>query len=161
MEIEAEDLSYLDEIRKKMEDEVWEKRDAVHNAEAHAREELLQAVLKSREEEIQRKEDMKEKQKISDQIYMSKIRQENEAELQHELHEQKKRAQAAKSHSELIKKQMIQRRASIKRQEQEKFLEWKRMQKAEQQHQELVKSMAEQKLDSRHKRKTAEWYFNS
>lgn len=161
MEIEAEDLSYLDEIRKKMEDEVWEKRDAVHNAEARAREELLQAVLKSREEEIRRKTELEEKQKISDQIYMSKIRQENEMELQRELDQQEERARAAKGHSDLIKKQMIQRRASIEREQQEKFLEWKRMQQAEKQHQELVKSMAEQKLESRHKRKTAEWYFNS
>ena len=161
MAIEAEDLSYLDEIRKKMEEEVWEKRDAVHNAEATARSDLLKEVLISREEEIQRKIQDEKKQIQFDRVYMANQKVKAQEQVQKDTDEASSRLQASLAHKGEIEKQMTLRRIGRSKEKQDTFLELKRMQKAEAQHQSLVQQMSKAPMDNRHCRKTAEWYFNS
>lgn len=162
MAIEAEDLSYLDDIRKQMEEEVWEKRDAVHRAEAQAREELLKSVLASRESEMAKKRQAQLEQLAQDQAFMAEWKKEAETALEVEVSEQRARVGRSKGHQERLRDQMTGRRAQREAADQEAYLELKRMQLAETQHQKLVQQMFDlpQSGMKNNRRKTAEWYFN-
>lgn len=161
MAIEEEDLSYLDDIRKRMEEEVWEKRDAVHQAEAQARESLLKAVLQSREEEINRQQQEKLEQAEADKVFMKQCQREGDEALQRELKAQEDRKRLSIEHSKEVQAQKEKRRLEEERIKQDEYLELKRMQLAEKQHKDMVQNLFKEKTSNNFRRKTAEWYFNS
>ncbi|TMW60797.1 hypothetical protein Poli38472_000839 [Pythium oligandrum] len=161
MEAEAEDLSYLDKMRKDMEDEVWAKRDAQHSAEEAARQELLRQVLISRTEQTEAKRENKVKQKYDDVAYMEQLKRETEEALQKELREQEeRRLELKRTQSELLRQQE-ERRFAEEQKKQSDYLELKRMQLAEKKHKERVKEFSTQTPSTNYRRKTAQWYFDA
>ncbi|OWZ23434.1 hypothetical protein PHMEG_0001680 [Phytophthora megakarya] len=161
METEAEDLSYLDKIRKDMEDEVWAKRDAQHNAEEAARQELLRQVLISRNNQIESKCANKIQAKEEDTAYMNQIKRDAEEALQKELREQDERRNELKRTQSDILRQQEEKRIADEQKKQADFLEFKRMQFAEKQHKERVKKFSTNVPPTNFHRKTAQWYFDA
>ncbi|RLN70243.1 hypothetical protein BBJ28_00004273 [Nothophytophthora sp. Chile5] len=161
METEAEDLSYLDQIRKDMENEVWAKRDAQHNAEEAARQELLRQVLLSRTNQIETKRTNKVQLKEEDTAYMEQLKRESEEALQKELREQEERREELKRTQADVLRQQEERRLAEEQTKQADFLELKRMQLAEKKHKERVKQFSSHVPPTTHRRKTAQWYFDA
>ncbi|KAF4316469.1 hypothetical protein BBO99_00007670 [Phytophthora kernoviae] len=161
METEAEDLSYLDKIRKDMEDAVWTKSDAQHNAEEAARQELLRQVLISRADQIETKRVNKIQSKEQDTAYMNQIKRDAEEALQKELREQEERREELKrTQSDLVRLQQ-ERRVTEEQKKQAEFLEHRRMLHAEKQHKERVKQFATHVPATNFRRKNAKWYFDA
>ncbi|RLN74044.1 hypothetical protein BBJ28_00000358 [Nothophytophthora sp. Chile5] len=161
METEAEDLSYLDQIRKDMENEVWAKRDAQHNAEEAARQELLRQVLLSRTNQIEARRTNKIQLKEEDTAYMEQLKRESEEALQKELREQEERREELKRTQADVLRQQEERRLAEEQTKQADFLELKRMQLAEKKHKERVKQFSSHVPPTNHRRKTAQWYFDA
>ncbi|RHY34161.1 hypothetical protein DYB32_002480 [Aphanomyces invadans] len=161
MATEAEDLSYLDAIRKKMEDEVWAKRDAEHRAEDEAREELLAQVLQSRRDQMERKEHQKVADAAADAAYMARMQQESDEALQKELAEQEKRRLDAKRNQVEVVAQHQQAKLQQEKLKQADFLEMKRMALTEKQHKQKLAQLASQQPVLNYRRKTSEWYFDT
>ncbi|CAK4613750.1 hypothetical protein LEN26_000417 [Aphanomyces euteiches] len=161
MATEAEDLSYLDAIRKKMEDEVWAKRDAEHRAEQDAREELLAQVVQSRQEQIVRKGQIKQQDAANDAAYMARMQRESDEALQKELLEQEKRKEEAKRHQADLMAQKAAAKLAAEKQKQAEFLDMKRMTLTEKQHQAKLAALAKQPPVFNYRRKTSEWYFDT
>uniref|UniRef100_K3W7P2 Cilia- and flagella-associated protein 53 n=1 Tax=Globisporangium ultimum (strain ATCC 200006 / CBS 805.95 / DAOM BR144) TaxID=431595 RepID=K3W7P2_GLOUD len=161
MDAEAEDMTYLDRIRKDMEDQVWAKRDAQHNAEEAARQELLRQVLISRTNQTELKQKNQMQKKHEDAAYMEQIKRETEEALQKELREQEeRRAELKRNQSDLVK-QLEERRIADEQKRQAEYLEFKRMQLAEKQHKERVQQFATNAPPMTYRRKTAQWYFDA
>ncbi|KAF1320494.1 Coiled-coil domain-containing protein 11, partial [Globisporangium splendens] len=161
MDAEAEDLTYLDRIRKDMEDQVWAKRDAQHNAEEAARQELLRQVLISRANQTELKQKNQLQKKQEDPAYMEQIKRETEEALQKELREQEeRRAELKRNQSDLVK-QLEERRIADEQKRQAEYLEFKRMQLAEKQHKERVQQFAANAPPMTYRRKTAQWYCDA
>ncbi|KAF1778254.1 hypothetical protein GQ600_530 [Phytophthora cactorum] len=135
METEAEDLSYLDKIRKDMEDEVWAKQEA-------ARQELLRQVLLSRNSQIETKRVNKLQAKEEDTAYMNQVKRGTEEALQKELREQEERREELKRTQSDLLRQQEEKRLQEDQKKQTEFLELKRMQFAEKQHKERVKQFS-------------------
>lgn len=161
METEAEDLSHLDKIRKDMEDQVWAKRDAQHDAEEAARQELLRQVLISRSRQAEMKQQNKAKQKQDEAAYMEQLKREGEEALQKELREHEERREALKRNQSDLVRQLEERRVADEQKRQADYLELKRMQLAEKQHKERVVQFAAHAPPTSHRRKTAQWYFDA
>ncbi|KAG7390633.1 hypothetical protein PHYPSEUDO_007095 [Phytophthora pseudosyringae] len=161
METEAEDLSYLDKIRKDMEDQVWAKRDAQHNAEEAARQELLRQVLISRTNQIETKRAHKIQAKDEDTDYMNQLKRDAEEALQKELREQEERRKELKRTQSDLLRQQEERRLAEEQKQQAEFLELKRMQHAEKQHKERVKEFSSHMPPTSYRRKKAQWYFDA
>ncbi|RHY61861.1 hypothetical protein DYB30_000182 [Aphanomyces astaci] len=161
MATEAEDLSYLDAIRKKMEDEVWAKRDAEHRAEDDAREELLAQVLQSRQDQMERKELRKAADAAADAAYMARMQRESDEALQKELTDQDKRKWDAKRNQVDVVAQKAQTKALMEKQKQVEFLDMKRMALSEKQHKLKLAQLATQQPTLNYRRKTSEWYFDT
>ncbi|KAG1713100.1 hypothetical protein DVH05_000826 [Phytophthora capsici] len=161
METEAEDLSYLDKIRKDMEDEVWAKRDAQHNAEEAARQELLRQVLLSRNNQIEAKRANKIQAKEEDSAYMNEVKRDAEEALQKELREQEERRKELKRTQSDLLRQQEEKRLEQDQKKQAEFLEFKRMQNAEKQHKERVQQFSSHLPPTNYRRKTAQWYFDA
>ncbi|KAF0682695.1 Aste57867_25213 [Aphanomyces stellatus] len=161
MATEAEDLSYLDAIRKKMEDEVWAKRDAEHQAEQEAREELLAQVLKSRTDQMARKAHRKVQDAAADAAYMARMQRESDEALHKELEEQERRKVEAKKNQVDIVAQKAQMKVLEEKEKQAEFLDMKRMVLAEKQHKQKLAALAKQEPVFNYRRKTAEWYFDT
>ncbi|CEG39609.1 uncharacterized protein PHALS_09847 [Plasmopara halstedii] len=160
MEIEAKDLSHLDKIRKDMEDEVWAKRDAEHEAEEAARQELLQQVLRSRSAQIDKKRTLIAQAKAQDAAYLSQIQRDAEEALQKELREQEERREILKRTQSDLLRQQNEKRVADEEAKQREYLELKRMELAEKQHKERVKDFATHIPPTNFRRKTAQWYFD-
>ncbi|KAH7482230.1 Cilia- and flagella-associated protein 53 [Phytophthora ramorum] len=161
MENEAEDLSYLDKIRKDMENEVWAKRDAQHNAEEAARQELLRQVLLSRSNQIEAKRTNKIQAKEDDTAYMNQLKRDAEEALQKELREQEERREELKRTQADLLRQREERQMAEEQKKQADFLELKRMQHAEKQHKERVKQFSSHVPTTNFRRKNAQWYFDA
>ncbi|KAF4044240.1 Trichohyalin-plectin-homology domain-containing protein [Phytophthora infestans] len=161
METEAEDLSYLDKIRKDMEDQVWAKRDAQHNAEEAARQELLRQVLISRTSQMDSKRANKIQSKEEDTAYMNQIKRDAEEALQKELREQEERREELKRTQSDVLRQHEERRLQEDQNKQAEFLELKRMQFAEKQHKERIKQFSSHMPTTNFRRKAAQWYFDA
>ncbi|ETL36486.1 hypothetical protein, variant [Phytophthora nicotianae] len=161
METEAEDLSYLDKIRKDMEDEVWAKHDAQHDAEEAARQELLRQVLISRNSQIEAKRANKLQAKEEDTAYMNQIKHDSEEALQKELRDQEKRREELKRTQSDLLRQQEEKRILEDQKKQTEFLELKRMQFAEKQHKERVKQFSTHMPTTNFRRKAAQWYFDA
>ncbi|KAF1778260.1 hypothetical protein GQ600_16510 [Phytophthora cactorum] len=161
METEAEDLSYLDKIRKDMEDEVWAKRDAQHDAEEAARQELLAQVLLSRNSQIETKRVNKLQAKEEDTAYMNQVKRGTEEALQKELREQEERREELKRTQSDLLRQQEEKRLQEDQKKQTEFLELKRMQFAEKQHKERVKQFSSHMPTTNFRRKAAQWYFDA
>ncbi|RHY91244.1 hypothetical protein DYB35_001640 [Aphanomyces astaci] len=161
MATEAEDLSYLDAIRKKMEDEVWAKRDAEHRAEDDARQELLAQVLQSRQDQMERKELRKAADAAADAAYMARMQRESDEALQKELTDQDKRKWDAKRNQVDVVAQKAQTKALMEKQKQTEFLDMKRMALSEKQHKLKLAQLATQQPTLNFRRKTSEWYFDT
>lgn len=99
METEAEDSSYLDKLRKDMEDEVWAKRDAQHNTEEAARQELLRQVLISRNNQIETKRSNKIQAREEDTAYMNQLKRDAEEALQKNFANRKNGGRSSSAHS--------------------------------------------------------------
>ncbi|KAJ0401212.1 hypothetical protein ATCC90586_010165 [Pythium insidiosum] len=161
MEMEAEDLSFLDKIRQDMENQVWAKRDAQHNAEEAARQELLRQVIESRNQQMELKREQQIKHKHDDIAYMEQLKRETEEALQKELREQEeRRLELKRTQSELLRQQE-ERRIADEQKRQAEYLELKRMQLAEKKHKERVSQFASQVPSTNYRRKTAQWYFDA
>ncbi|GLD91867.1 hypothetical protein PINS_up000400 [Pythium insidiosum] len=161
MEMEAEDLSYLDKIRQDMENQVWAKRDAQHNAEEAARQELLRQVIESRNQQMELKKEQQIKHKHDDIAYMEQLKRETEEALQKELREQEeRRLELKRTQSELLRQQE-ERRIAEEQKRQAEYLELKRMQLAEKKHKERVAQFSSQVPSTNYRRKTAQWYFDA
>lgn len=161
METEAEDLSYLDKMRKDMEDAVWAKRDAQHNAEEAARQELLRQVLISREQQIDNKRTNAVKARQDDSAYMEQLKRESEEALQRELREQEERRNELKRTQSNQLRQLEERRQAEEQKQQADFLELKRMQLAEKKYKERVAQFSTAAPNTNFRRKTAQWYFDA
>ncbi|EGZ22593.1 hypothetical protein PHYSODRAFT_249587 [Phytophthora sojae] len=161
METEAEDSSYLDKLRKDMEDEVWAKRDAQHNTEEAARQELLRQVLISRNNQIETKRSNKIQAREEDTAYMNQLKRDAEEALQKELREQEERREELKRTQSDLLRQQEEKRIAEEQKKQAEFLELKRMQLAEKQHKERVKQFSSHTPPTNYRRKTAQWYFDA
>jgi hypothetical protein len=161
METEAEDVTYLDRIRKEMEEQVWAKRDAQHNAEEAARQELLRQVLLSRTNQIESKRSTRIQAKEEDTAYMNQLKRDAEEALQKELREQEERREELKRTQSDLLRQQEERRLAEEQKQQAEFLELKRMQLAEKQHKERVKQFSSHLPPANYRRKTAQWYFDA
>lgn len=161
METEAEDMTYLDRIRKDMEDQVWAKRDAQHNAEEAARQELLRQVLISRSNQTELKLKSKTQQKLDEAAYMEQLKRESEEALQKELREQEERREELKRNQSDLVRQLDERRVADEQKRQADYLELKRMQLAEKQHKERVVQFTTNAPPASYRRKTAQWYFDA
>ncbi|GMF45945.1 unnamed protein product [Phytophthora fragariaefolia] len=161
METEAEDSSYLDKLRKDMEDEVWAKRDAQHNAEEAARQELLRQVLISRANQIETKRANKIQNREEDTAYMNQLMRDAEEALQKELREQEERREELKRTQSDLLRQQEGKRIAEEQKKQAEFLELKRMQLAEKHHKERVKQFSSHVPPNNYRRKTAQWYFDA
>ncbi|KAJ8526032.1 hypothetical protein ON010_g15151 [Phytophthora cinnamomi] len=161
METEAEDSSYLDKLRKDMENEVWAKHDARHNAEEAARQELLRQVLISRDNQIETKRTNKIQAKQEDTAYMNQLKRDAEEALQKELREQEERREELKRTQSDLLRQQEEKRIAEEQKKQAEFLELKRMQLAEKQHKERVKQFSGHVPPTNYRRKTAQWYFDA
>ncbi|KAG7397232.1 Cilia- and flagella-associated protein 53 [Phytophthora boehmeriae] len=161
METEAEDLSHLDKIRKDMEDAVWAKSDAQHNAEEAARQELLRQVLISRADQIEMKRVNKIQAKEQDTAYMNQIKRDAEEALQKELREQEERQKELKRTQSDILRLQEERRVAEEQKKQAEFLEHRRMLHAEKQHKERVKQFSTHMPTTSFRRKKAQWYFDA
>lgn len=161
MEVEAEDLSFLDKIRHEMEQQVWSKRDAQHAAEEAARQELLRQVIESREKQLEMKCQRKQQVKQEELVYMEQVKHDTEEALQKELREQEERRNELKrNQSELLKLQEA-RRIAEEQKKQAEYLELKRMQLVEKKHKERVAQFSTTAPSTNHRRKTAQWYFDA
>jgi hypothetical protein len=161
MEVEAEDTTYLDQIRGDMEKQVWAKRDAQHAAEEAARQELLRQVLASRTQQIETKRERRAQDRYDELALKDQLTRDSEEALQKELREQEERRHELKrNQSELLKLQE-ERRVAEEQKKQSEYLELKRMQLAEKQHKERVAQFASAQPSTNHRRKTAQWYFDA
>ncbi|OQR92839.1 hypothetical protein THRCLA_08602 [Thraustotheca clavata] len=161
IETEEEDLSHLDAIRKKMEDEVWQKRDAEHDEEQRAREELLAQVLKSRQEQIHRKTHLKKQAIQDDAAFMRMVQKEVDEALQKELEEQEiRKAEARKNQADILHQKQLKLQQEEKEKQRE-FLEMKRMTMTEKLHQKKLHALSQVERNANYRRKTAEWYFDT
>ncbi|OQR86406.1 hypothetical protein ACHHYP_10573 [Achlya hypogyna] len=161
METEEEDLSHLDAIRKQMEDEVWRKRDEEHEAEQHARDELLAQVLASRNDQIARKEAAKRQTAADDAAFMRAVTQEADEALQKELEEQEGRRRDARKNQADLRAQKQAKALADEKQKQRDYLDMKRMTLTEKMHQKKMETLAHSDRHANYRRKTAEWYFDT
>ncbi|EQC33672.1 hypothetical protein SDRG_08776 [Saprolegnia diclina VS20] len=161
MEAEKEDLSHLDVIRKQMEDEVWRKRDEEHAAEQAARDELLAHVLASRNDQMARKAAAKRQSAADDAAFMAAVTREADEALQKELDEQEVRRRDAKRNQADLATQKQQTRVQNESAKQREFLDMKRMALAEKTHQKKMEALSHVDRHANHRRKTAEWYYDT
>lgn len=161
MEAEAEDHSQVDKLRQDMEKEVWAKRDAQHNAEEAARQELLRQVLISRKQQTAYKQQAKLQNRHEDFEYMERVKRESEEALQKELREQDERRKELKRNQSDILRHVEEQKLAEERRQQAEFLEMKRLQLAEKKLKERVSQFAEHRPPSNYRRKTAQWYFDA
>ncbi|KAE9047476.1 hypothetical protein PR003_g1095 [Phytophthora rubi] len=161
VETEAEDSSFLVKLRKDMENEVWAKRDAEHNAEEAARQELLRQVLISRTNQIETKRATKTQAREKDTAYMNQLKRDAEEALQRELREQDERREELKRTQSDLLRQQEEKSIAEEQKKQAEFLELKRMQLAEKQHKERVNHFSSHVPPTNYRRKTAQWYFDA
>ncbi|KAL0592407.1 hypothetical protein ABG067_000515 [Albugo candida] len=161
MELEAEDVSEADKLRKELEDQVWKRQDDHHMAEEAARQELLREVLNTRKKQVASKQFQKQQAKEAEMKHMEQIKLEGEEALQKELREQEEKRREQKKTQMDVLYQQKEKKMEEQLKKQNEYLQLTRMQFAEKKHKETVAKLAEQAPRTNFRRKTSQWYFDS
>lgn len=161
MELEAEDVSEADKLRKELEDQVWKRQEDHHMAEEAARQELLREVLNTRKKQVASKHFQKQQAKVAEMKHMEQIKLEGEEALQKELREQEEKRREQKKTQMDVLYQQKEKKMEEQLKKQNEYLQLTRMQFAEKKHKETVAKLAEQAPRTNFRRKTSQWYFDS
>ena len=154
---EAEDNSWIDEVRKREEERVWKARDDALQAREDARAYLMKAVDEGRQEQIRAKREAMKVDGVEGKIFADKFIREAREGVEKEHAESEARRKIATDNNVKLMEQMALRKHKEDLERQEVFLADKHMQYIEKKHRQRL---AEQggAVRTRFPLKQSQWY---
>lgn len=135
---EAQDNSFVDEVRRREEEKVWKARDDQLQAREDARAYLMKMVDEGRQEQIAARREAAEKARMEDAKFASKFLVEGAEAVQKEREAAAYRRAKAEENNEMLQKQIEYRRQREELEKQEQYLADKQMKYIERQHQQRL-----------------------